>query len=69
MTSQRMRSSKIALVIEYFSHAVRKRRKELIVWDWRTGESVSDILSRRGEWFWLNLGLGVPTLERQPKSR
>ena len=68
MTSQRIGSSKIALVVEFFSHAVKKRHKELIVWDWRTGEKVRDFFSQGG-WFWLNPHPGFLALERRPKSR
>ena len=48
MTSQRIGSSTIALVVEFFSHAVKKRHKELIVWDWRTGEKVREFFFAGG---------------------
>jgi hypothetical protein len=38
--------SRIALVVEVSSFTMARSRKELIAWDWKTGEVVSDIPSR-----------------------
>ena len=61
-TSQAISRSRIALAVEYTSYSAAIRRKELIVWDWRTGEVVSGFVSTAGGYFWLNLHPGIPTL-------
>ena len=61
-TSQAISRSRIALAVECTSYSAAVRRKELIVWDWRTGEVVSSFFSAAGGCFWLNLHPGIPTL-------
>ena len=50
-TSQAISRSRIALAVEYTSYSAAIRRKELIVWDWRTGEVVSGFSSTTGGCF------------------
>ena len=40
-TSQAISRSRIALAVECTSYSAAIRRKELIIWDWRTGKVVS----------------------------
>ena len=40
ITSHQVSSSRVALWIQSFRSAVVKKHKELVVWDWRTGEMV-----------------------------
>lgn len=41
VTAQRINGSRIALVVEFVGDAEVEDRKELVAWDWRTGELVS----------------------------
>ena len=43
VTSMQISSSRIALVVDFWKHNVVEQHKELIVWDWRTGNMVGDL--------------------------
>ena len=63
-TYPRVSNSRIALLINFFSSAVVKEHKELVVWNWRTGEMVCCFVCFFAGGPHLNLPLDVSTLGR-----
>lgn len=58
-------SSMIALVVRVFSSVVTKSYRELIVWNWRTGEVVGFFFFSQEASF--NFYPGVPTFSQRPR--